>query len=837
MRVLVAEKPSVARQLATFLGARNRVDGAIEGNGWQVTWALGHLTELKRPDEYDPTLKRWSLESLPFVPERFELTPSRNQDASARKQLETAARLCREADQLVCATDAGREGELIFRYLLEYADCSDRAFDRLWLTSLTDTAIRDAFDSMRPGSEWDNLHHAARSRSEADWLVGINATRAYTVRYGGGRVLWSVGRVQTPVLTLIALRDDEIRAFDARPFQELRTKYRDVLFKDRGERFFDPAAAQAALEAVTGQDLEIESVDEKEERAAPPLLHDLTSLQRELNLRHGLSAARTLELAQQLYEKRFLTYPRTDSRHLTPDMFEPIRTTLRNLQQWNAEALTRVPLDDLPQPKRVFDAAKVSDHHAIVPTGQVPKGLDSESQWVFDTVARRLVQAFLPDRVQRVTTVDARVDAAPGPAAGAADAPPPEPRAFRARGVRVLDPGWAALEPKSASPPKKGKRGSETEEPQELPAFTAGETGPHQPELHEGSTKPPRPYTENTLLGVMETAGKLVDDEELREAMKARGLGTPATRASILEVLIRRGYVRREKKALRVTDLGRYLVGVIRDPLLKSAELTGDWEHRLQQVEGGALTREAFMAEIVEYTGALVGRVAPPVLSRDGLGLCPRCEAEVIEGARGFGCSAWESGCSFVLWKEYRGVALNASQVRELLARRILLRPVQIEDTPRILCLTDTGAVIDLELPSAAAQDKRRAGSRKGRSSTRQTSRSQSRNGQPSTNATPTPTKSASTATPPQCPACRVDLVEGQRGYGCGRWREGCRFVVWKEIAGKKVTKTVLRTLLDKGKTRLATGFRTEAGAACRGRLILDGQTVRAELEAGEAEG
>jgi DNA topoisomerase-3 len=698
MRVVVAEKPSVARDLAKVLGANQRRDGYLEGNGWQVTWAIGHLVQLKTPDEYDPALKRWSMDRLPFVPERFELRPTDNQ--GTRQQLEVVAGLCRSAEELVCATDAGREGELIFRYILDYAGCPGRPHTRLWLSSLTEDAIKQAFANRKPGAAYENLHDAARSRSEADWIVGLNATRAYTVRYGGSGVLWSLGRVQTPVLALIAQRDDEIRVFDPRPFWELRTRYRKARFRYAGDRFREQGPAQELLAKVEGQPLHIDKLERRTESLPPPLLYDLTQLQRDMNLRHGLSAQRTLEVAQELYEKKLLTYPRTDSRHLSLDMVDTVRTTLAQLRAWDAQKLAVLAQWIAGAPdgergpkarkKRVFDDDKVSDHHAIIPTGKV-ESLSGEAQQVFSAVATRFVQAFLGDRVQDVTTAHAQSNGVP----------------FRARGVVVTDPGWSALEPEVPKK-KKGKKGADDDDgdddTQELPALREGESGPHQPELHEGKTKPPRPYTENTLLAAMETAGRSIDDEQLREAMRARGLGTPATRASILETLLSRGYVVRDKKQLRVTDLGRYLIAIIADPLLKSAELTGEWEWKLGQIERGAFARATFLDEIVARIRALVATGLSPRNEQDGIGLCPRCRAPVIEGREAYGCSRWKEDCAFRLPKLYRSVPLQREQVRELLFRGVHLRPITIDGAPRIVCRTATGELIDLQPPSRDAQ-------------------------------------------------------------------------------------------------------------------------------------
>ncbi len=709
MNVVVAEKPSVARDLARVLGAEQRRDGYLEGNGWRVTWAIGHLATLKTPDEYDPALKRWSLDRLPFVPARFELKPTANR--GAKEQLDVVAGLCRDADELVCATDAGREGELIFRYILEYAGCAERAHSRLWLSSLTEAAIEAAFAARRSGREYENLHAAARSRSEADWIVGLNATRAYTVRYGGGSVLWSLGRVQTPVLALIAQRDDEIRAFDARPFWELRTRYRRALFRFAGERFRERPPAEALLQQVQGQPLTITRIEKRREAHPSPLLYDLTQLQRDMNLRHGLSAARTLEVAQELYEKKLITYPRTDSRHLSADMVDAVRTTLGQLRAWNPEALAMLAAYVAAAPegergprarsRRVFDDSKVTDHHAIIPTGRVER-LAGEHAQVFDAVATRLVQAFLGDKQQEVTTV----------LAVSAEVP------FRARGVVVVDAGWSALEPQGEPAKSKGKaKGKKKDDgdddgdddQQVLPAFEEGESGPHQPALHEGKTKPPRPYTENTLLAAMETSGKLVDDEQLREAMRGRGLGTPATRAAIVETLLERAYIRRDKKALRVTDLGRYLIAIIQDPLLKSPEMTGEWEWKLGEIERGQRTRSSFMQEIGARIAQLIASGLSPRAVPPGLGQCPRCQGDVIEGREAYGCARWREDCAFRIPKVYRGVAITPQVVAELGARGMVQRPVTIEGEARILCRTATGEVFDVAPPSRDAQRRRGA--------------------------------------------------------------------------------------------------------------------------------
>ncbi|MEO0480403.1 MAG: DNA topoisomerase [Planctomycetota bacterium] len=827
LKVVVAEKPSVARDLARVLGAKQRRDHWLARPGQEVelriTWTLGHLVELEPPDAYDPGLKRWRLETLPFVPERFRLRPSG--DASAKAQLEAVSNLCREADELVCATDAGREGELIFRYVLEFAGVADRPFQRLWLQSMTDEAIRSAFSDLRDRSQYETLFEAARARSEADWIVGLNGTRYHTVRFGTRGVLWSVGRVQTPVLSLIAERDDEIRTFDPEAFWELRTRYREVWFQRVAGRFDEENPAKAVLEAVRGEEFEIVSIEGRREQSPPPLLHDLTSLQRQLNAATGMSAARCLEVVQQLYERKLVTYPRTDSRHLPADAANPTKSALRSLQQVLPNGAERLDLSSLPTPRRMFADSKVSDHHAIIPTGSRPSGLDSEAQAVFDAVLARTVQGFMPDRLRDITEVQGKAGE----------------ELFRARGTVVVDPGWFAIEwrpsfgrpksskktPRSKGGKKPGATDGDLDDSQELPAFEKGERGAHEPELHEGKTKAPRPWTENSILGAMETAGKFVDDESLREALKARGLGTPATRASILETLIRRGYIERVRKTLRVTDLGRILIGLIEDPRLRSPELTGDWEQKLRGIEQGELEPGSFREEIVSWIGSLC-RPAPDGESTEShLGPCPRCGQPVIRGREKFGCSAWKTGCEFTLPGNFRGTNLGDAVVARLLRKGICFDPVRtLEGDARVLALTRTGALIDLDPPVGRDRNKRSGPSGGGSRATSRTRRKSSSGG-----SKPKSAASKKPVTLPSCPRCNAPLIEGQRGFGCSRWSDGCRFVVWREIQGKKVTPALLKTLVEKGVTRLSGGFLDAAGNEFRGRLRLgdDGAAVEPE--------
>jgi DNA topoisomerase-3 len=814
MKVVLAEKPSVARELASFLGAASRRDGYLEGRGYQVTWALGHLATLKEPEDYDPALKKWSLAALPFVPERFGLKVI--DEKGARGQFAVVRRLLRSADEVIAATDAGREGELIFRNILELAGCVGKPARRLWLSSLTREAIRDAFARLRPLSEYDALYAAARCRSEADWIVGLNATRYYTVRHRSGGILWSVGRVQTPVLAMIVRRDDEIRAFKPEPFWELLTLYRKVTFKFAGDRFATEEAARAVLARVEGHPLTIRGVEKKPERVPPPQLYDLTELQRDMNRRYGMSADATLKAAQALYEAKLVTYPRTDSRNLGSDMKAKIPTILGDLRPLKPEEIGRLALDALSFTGRVIDDAKIGDHHAIVPTGKRPEQLAPGAERVYDAIVIRLIAAFYPACLKEVTSV-----------AGVSNGVP-----FRARGVRVLEPGWTALYPR--------RKEDTREDEQELPDFRPGESGSHEPSIRKGETAPPKPYTEATLLGAMETAGKLVDDEQLKEALKEKGLGTPATRAAIIETLLARGYVTREKKAIVATDLGRYLVALVRDRGLKSPELTGEWEAKLREIERGLTDPRQFLAEIVRYTGEIVHPDDGHRVDQGRLGDCPRCGRPVIEGKRDFGCSGWKEGCPFVLPREYRGHQLDVVQVRELLQRRVLLGPLVIGGTGElVLQLADSGAVLEIPVPkgrpvppSGACGGRGRArrmhkNAGPGVSGPAEPSRASRQEGEAIMAFGARPNSKAARPALGTCPLCGSEVVEQVRSYGCSGWRDGCKFAIWKSIAGKPISPRTARALLRRGQSPPLKGFRSRSGRTFEARLRLEEGAVR----------
>ena len=687
MKVIIAEKPSVARDIAEVLEIKGKKKGYIEGRGCAITWAFGHLVTLQEPGEYDQALKRWSLDTLPFVPEEFKLTLIKNQGVA--EQFAVIESLCKEADEIVCATDAGREGELIFRYILAMANCEDKPIKRLWLNSLTPDAIKEAFNDLKDGHDYDPLYAAARCRSESDWIVGLNSTRYYTVRHGrigGGndRVLWSIGRVQTPVLAMIVERDDTILQFRPQPFWELTTKYREVVFKYTGKRFENQEKAQAKLEKIIDQPFTITGVAAKKKKEQPPQLFDLTTLQRELNKMHGLSAADTLAATQSLYEKKLVTYPRTDSRYLSEDMKPRVPNIMKQLIALRPDEIAVLNLTKLPFTKRIVDDKKVTDHHAIIPTGVQPRNLGGgNEELVYDAITTQFIAAFYPVCVKNITTVDGVSNEVK----------------FEAKGTQIVDPGWTALFLKK-------KQAQDAADDQTLPAFDKNETGPHEPALREGKSKPPQHFTENSLLGAMEAAGKFVEDDSLREALKERGIGTPATRAAIIETLLRRNYIRREKKQLRCTDMGRCLIALIRDPLLKSPEMTGEWEEKLKQIERSQLDANDFMTGIADYIKTLIQNSSATNIETSRWGSCPICGKEVIKGKKAYGCSGWKEGCEYVLEPEYNGIELTPRQIQLLLQQQILPQPVRIDEEPKVLILSTQGMVMDLRLPSADRQKK-----------------------------------------------------------------------------------------------------------------------------------
>ncbi len=681
MKVILAEKPSVARDIAKVLNIQRTRNGYIEGRGCAVTWAFGHLVSLQEPGEYRLDLKRWSLDTLPFIPDEFKLKLIRNR--GAREQFQVIRQLCEKAEEIVCATDAGREGELIFRYILALSKCEEKTIKRLWLNSLTPEAILTAFKNLKDGHDYDPLYAAARCRSESDWIVGLNSTRYYTVRHGrigagNDRVLWTIGRVQTPVLAMIVERDDSILQFRPQPFWELATRYREILFKYTGKRFEKEENAEKLLAKVSDHNFEITDISSTRKKEQTPQLFDLTTLQRELNKLHGISAADTLAAAQGLYEAKLITYPRTDSRYLSEDMKSRIPTILKQLKNFLPEQIEKLDLTKLPFSKRIINNQKVTDHHAIIPTGQPPRKFGSNEQLVYNGITTQFIAAFYTVCLKDITTVKGVSNEI----------------AFQAKGTVTIAPGWTVLFPKKQKSSGEG---------QSLPTFTKGEIGSHHPFLREGKTSPPKHFSENSLLGAMEAAGKFIEDDELREALKEGGIGTPATRAAIIETLLRRSYIRRVKKQLRCTDMGRCLIALIRDPLLKSPEMTGKWEKRLKQIEHGTLSPDEFINGIKHYISKMI-HDSSTQLEISRWGNCPLCGKEVIRGNKAYGCSGWKEGCSFVMKPEFRGKTLSPRQIQVLLQQHILPHPIRINENLRILILSTHGFLMDLDLPSADGQ-------------------------------------------------------------------------------------------------------------------------------------
>jgi DNA topoisomerase-3 len=637
MIVCVAEKPSVGRDIARVLGANTQHDGFMEGNGYCVTWTFGHLCALLDPHEYNEQWKGWNLSSLPMVPLRFGIKVS--EDKGVQKQFNTIKNLIARADEVINCGDAGQEGELIQRWVYQKAGCKVPV-KRLWISSLTEEAIREGFQKLKDQSEYQRLYEAGMMRAIGDWLLGMNATRAYTLRFAKGvgkdRQVLSIGRVQTPTLALIVKRQHEIENFVPRTYWELKTIYRDTTFsallpvEEDDYAITSLEKGQALVDSIKNLPLEITSVEKKKGVEYAPRLFDLTSLQVECNKKFGLSADDTLKIIQSLYEKHVTTYPRVDTTYLSDDIYPKVPATLQGIKDYFPQVTPLLPLQadgkkgagSLPKSKKVFDNKKVTDHHAIIPTGQRPDNLSELERKVYNLVALRFIAAFYPDCEVSNTTVLAK--------AGDID--------FKVTGRQILKMGWREVFAKE-------KQEDEAQEEQKsLPAFVKGESGPHEPQLQEKTTTPPKYYTEATLLRAMETAGKTVEDEELRDAMKENGIGRPSTRAAIIEKLFQRKYIVREKKNIHATPLGINLIQTIISPLLKSAELTGLWEKKLREIERGTFTAQQFLDELKQMTSEVVRDV-----KADKAGMrCPVCgKGTIIRGKTRYGCSRWREGCTY----------------------------------------------------------------------------------------------------------------------------------------------------------------------------------------------
>jgi DNA topoisomerase III len=668
--LIVAEKPSVARDIVAALdGSFDEHKNFYESDDYVVTFAVGHLLELSDPEEYDPAWKSWKLDNLPMIPSEFKVKP---RDKKSATQLNLIHKLLKrkDVDRVVNACDAGREGELIFTHIYETAGV-EKPVERLWINSMTKQAIREGFEKLRPADQLTPLRDAARSRSEADWLVGMNATRAATTRRGWGAGVVSLGRVQTPTLAMMVKREREIQAFTPEPYWLVHAtfdpRYHGLWFEGEENQLKDGKRADEIVDKVKGKTGRVESVERKEQSERAPLLYDLTSLQRDANRRYGFSARRTLSAAQSLYEgKKAITYPRTNSRYLSGDLvpqLKPTAQTLVPIPEYSKGAQYVLGLEQLPL-GRVVNDARVDDHHAIIPT-DVPHDVSDfspDERRIFDLVAKRFLAVFHPPARYARTTIVTEV----------------EGERFRTRGKVTLEAGWRGVYGVEADAEKQDE---DAEGEGELPALEQGqEVKCADAESEARETKPPPRYTEATLLSGMETAGKLVDDEELREAMKERGLGTPATRAEIIETLIRREYVERAGKDLQPTPKGMSVVTMLEEHPITSAELTGDWEKQLSDIEHGNGDRSAFMEGIAGFAQTTVDQIRSLPddkikVERVELGLCPKCGAEtgeiIKENSRAYGCTSWKSreepGCGFVIWKRVAGRTLTPEIARQLL--------------------------------------------------------------------------------------------------------------------------------------------------------------------------
>lgn len=782
MKVCIAEKPSVAKEIAEVLGAKDRKDGYFEGNGYQVTWSFGHLCELKEPHEYDSAYREWNLNMLPILPQKFGIKLKDNK--GIEKQFNTIATLFSNAKEIINCGDAGQEGELIQRWIISKANCN-KPLKRLWISSLTEEAIREGFKKLKDGKDYESLYYAGYSRAAADWLLGMNATRLFTIKYGNGKQVLSVGRVQTPTLAMIVNRQLEINDFKSSVFFELKTNYREVIFNGNVERFYEnkKSIAEDILASIKDVPLEITSIETKKGKETAPRLFDLTSLQVECNKKFGYSADDTLKTIQNLYEKKFVTYPRVDTTYLPNDVYPKIPGILNSMI--NYQQLVKPLLSGpIRKSNKIFDDKKVTDHHAIIPTNVKAQGLAGNEAQVYDVIAKRFIAAFYPDCEVSNTTVLAAV----------------KDIEFKATGKQILDPGWRIVYSKETT------SDDEQEETQLLPAFEKGEKGPHKAYLAEGKTSPPKPFTEATLLRAMETAGKQIDDEELRELMKDNGIGRPSTRAAIIETLFRRDYIRRERKNLVPTSTGIELIGVISNELLKSAEMTGNWEFKLRQIEKGQYKAEAFLQEMKLMVSELVSQVRSESSKRitiastevekkvikEDVAACPKCKkGNMLKGKTAFGCSNFKNGCDFKVPFLLMNKKLSDNQILTLVekGKTPVIKGFDIGSIKKdgVLKLT-TSFNIEFEEKAAVKPKVKKDDSAN------------------------------------ICPKCKsAAIIKGNSAYGCGNWKNGCNFRLPYEFMSKQLNEIAIQALIKNGETLVIKGFLKD-GNKVNGKLKFDNQ-------------
>lgn len=683
MKVCIAEKPSVAREIANVIGANSKKDGYFEGNGYQVTWTFGHFCTLKEPHEYFTEWKRWSLAYLPMIPPRFGIKLIEND--GVQRQFKVIESLIEKADEVINCGDAGQEGELIQRWVMQKAQCKCPV-KRLWISSLTEDAIREGFQKLRDQDEFNSLYEAGLARAIGDWTLGMNATRLYTIKYGQNKSVLSIGRVQTPTLALIVNRQLEIENFIPEPYWELKTLYREVTFSATKGRFTTKEEGEAFLEKIKSSEFEVTDISTKKGEEFPPRLFDLTALQVECNKRLGFSAEETLKIIQSLYEKKLTTYPRVDTTFLSDDIYPKVPSTLKGLIGYE-ELVKPILAGKILKSKKVFDNKKVTDHHAIIPTGVRANNIAGNEKLVYDMVTRRFIAVFYPNCKFSTTTILGEANEIE----------------FKTTGKQILEQGWRVVFEKQTS---QDKEDLNKEDESILPDFVKGEKGSHLPSLSERWTQPPKYYTEATLLRAMETAGKLVDNDELRDALKENGIGRPSTRAAIIETLFKRNYIRKEKKNLYATITGIQLIETIKEDLLKSAELTGLWEKKLRQIEKKEYAPQTFIEElktmVIEITEHVKKdynystitieekkesvkeekkKTTPkkrekkekaPKVDRSSRGLfCPICKkGHILKGKTAYGCSDWKSGCKFRLTFKEAPSTLSEEELKTLLRNK-----------------------------------------------------------------------------------------------------------------------------------------------------------------------
>ncbi|WP_370225612.1 DNA topoisomerase 3 [Mesoflavibacter sp.] len=766
MKVCIAEKPSVAREIAQVLGAKTKRDGYFEGNGYAVTYTFGHLCTLKEPNDYKPYWKSWDLNNLPMLPDKFETKVSN--DSGIKKQFKIVKSLFDKADVVINCGDAGQEGELIQRWVLDQANYKGEV-KRLWISSLTTEAIKEGFEKLESSTKYDNLYYAGFSRAIGDWLLGMNATRLYTVKYGGYKQVLSIGRVQTPTLAMVVNRWKEIENFKPQPYWELQTLYRDTLFSYEEGRFLKMEDGEKLANIVKEHDFEIVSITKKKGNEFAPKLFDLTGLQVYCNTKFGFSAEETLKIVQKLYEMKVVTYPRVDTTFLPNDIYPKVPGILKNLTNYS-QLIQPLLGQKIKKSKKVFDDSKVTDHHAIIPTG-VQTNLQYNQQQVYDIITKRFIAVFYPECKVSNTTVIGKAETVN----------------FKTTGKEILEKGWRVVFETKDKP---------TKETGILPTFEKGEKGPHEPSFLEKETKPPKQYTEASLLRAMETAGKQVDDDELRDLMKENGIGRPSTRANIIETLFRRKYIKRNKKQVLPTVTGIQLIDLIQNELLKSAELTGLWEKQLKDIEKGEYSAVAFINNMKKMVDHLVYEVrtekvqaklsytnnkpanaskpASKKTSKKGIigKSCPKCKkGQLLKGKSAYGCTLYGKDCDFVLPFEYASKKISENQYKRLLDKgsTVNLKGFKVnEASVEGLLRFDDNFKLKLE-PKKEISAK----------------------------ATKTNVEEKT------CPKCKKGtIIKGKTAYGCSDYKSGCDFrfsydLIREKAKGQQLTKELVFKILN----------------------------------------